>query len=161
MSGLRVNQAPYLPQSGINIYSAKSKTLPSPFKPYLTHFLFLPACFLVLISALVYAEITGTVSPRFFGIGSLLLMLGLYIGLVYRIRRTQAAKASPGSSPSPTESIKRLRILIGIMVLLLLSGLWFQRGGPLLPRLVGVTINLLFTASFVSRLRKAKKAVSA
>jgi Ca2+/Na+ antiporter len=143
------------------IYSPKSLTLPSSFKPVLSHFLFLPVCSVGLISLLVYAEITGPVSPWLFGVGSLLLMLGLCIGLVYRIRKVQATEASPGRSPSPAESIKRLRMLIGIMVLLLLIGLWFTRGGPLLPWLVGVTINLLFIASLVSRLRRAKEAVNA
>jgi len=58
-------------------------------------------------------------------------------------------------------SPKRLRISIIVMLLLLLNGLWFTRGGPLLPRLIGAAINLFITACFVFLLRKAKKIDSA
>ena len=93
-------------------------------------------------------------------------MLGLFIALRYRLRGVQATKGSQESNPSVelvqvNRSTKRLQIAIIVMLLLLLSGLWVTRGGPLLPRLVGAAINLFITASFVFLLRRAKKADSA
>jgi len=136
----------------------------SGFIPSLGGFLFLFVCFSVLMSLLVYGAVTGAVSPRLFGLCGIVLMLGLFIGFAYRLRSAHATEGSQNSIRSFTEdsvqvnlSIKRLRIAIGVMLLLLLNGLWFTRGGPLLPRLVGVTINLFITASFVFRLRRAKK----
>ena len=140
---------------------------PSP-KSVLGSFLFLSVCFIVLMSLLVYASVIDAVSPRIFALSALLLMLGLFIALAYRFKIAQATKGSEGSKPSlehhPGQvnlSPRRLRISVFVMVLLLLSGLWFTRGGPLLPRLVGVAVNLLITTHFILLLRRAKKVGSA
>jgi Ca2+/Na+ antiporter len=103
---------------------------------------------------LVYATVTGAVSPRVFSLCAILLMLGLFIGFAYRFRSVQATKGGEDSNPS-------LQIAIIVMLLLLLNGLWFTQGAPLLPRIVGAAINLFITACFVFLLRRAKKADSA
>ena len=98
----------------------------------------------------------------------MLLMLGLLIGLAFRHRRAKAVNVSEdtnlpltGDSVRINSAVKKLRIAVIVMPLLLVNGLWVTRGAPLLPRLVGVAINLLFTAYFVFLLRKVKKTGSA
>jgi hypothetical protein len=137
-----------------------------PFKSFLNSFLFLFLCFLALALLLTYASVTDFLSPRQFALCFLLLMGGLFTALVYRYRRAQLSKDSQESSPalrpeSPrvNNAIKRLRVAVIVLPILLLNGLWLTQGQPLLPRLVGAAINLLFTGYFIFLLRKAKKAV--
>jgi hypothetical protein len=117
------------------------------------------------MSLLVYAAVTGAVSPRVFSLCAILLMLGLFIGLAYRFRSAQATKGGQDSNPSFAAdsvrvnlSTKRLRIAIIVMLLLLLNGLWFTQGAPWLPRIVGAAINLFITAYLVFLLRRGKTA---
>jgi hypothetical protein len=143
------------------IYFAKRITLPP---KSLGDFLYLAVCFCVFRLLLVYAYVTGAVSPRVFALWAILLTLGLFIGLVYRLRTAHVTKGNQHSNRPLTNSvqvklsIRKLRISIVVMVLLLLNGLWITRGQTLLPRLVGVAINLFITACFVFLIRKAKKA---
>ena len=137
-------------------------------KSFLRGFLFLSVCFCLLMSGLVYAVATHTVSARLFALCAILLMFGLFIGLLYRLRSAQAKEVSEDRNSLLTEdsvqvnlSPMRLRISIIVMLLLLLNGLWFTRGGPLFPRLAGAAINLFITACFVFLLRRAKKTDSA
>ena len=120
------------------------------------------------MSLLVYTTVTGAVSPRLFALCSILLMLGLGVGLTYRHGNAQATKGGQDSNPSLAAdsvrvnlSTKRLQIAIIVMLLLLLNGMWVTQGAPLLPRVVGAAINLFITAYFVFLLRRAKKAHSA
>jgi len=120
------------------------------------------------MSLLVYASVVDAISPRVFGLCGILLMLGLFIGLMYRLRVAQTTKGEQESNSSPqvesvqvNHSIKKLRISIIVMLILLLYGLWATRSGPLFPRLVGAAMNLTFTAGLVLQLRRAKNADSA
>lgn len=138
-----------------------------PSKSFLHSFQFLFLCFLALAFLLTYTSVTGFVSPRQFALCFLLLMGGLFTALLYRYRRAQRSKDSQGSSlslspdtPRLNSSIKRLRVAVIVMPILLLNGLWLTQGQRLLPRLVGASINLLFTGYFIFLLRRAKNAMA-
>jgi uncharacterized membrane protein len=146
----------------------QEKNLSPSTKPFLPSILFLSICFCVLMLSLAIASAAGTITPRLFALCAILLMLGLFISLTYQFRSSQTIKGNQDDNASSTEdwvqmslSARRLRTSIVVMLLLLLSGLWFTRGGPLLPRLVGAALNLFITAGFVFLLRRAKKADSA
>jgi hypothetical protein len=49
--------------------------------------------------------------------------------------------------------IRQYTITIVVLPLILLYGLYETRGGPLLPRLTGAAVNLLFTFAFILALR--------
>ena len=97
-------------------------------------------------------------------------MGGLFVLLVYRYRRAaQLRKDSQNSDSSRTgdpvprvnRAIRRLRAAVIALPIMLICGLWATRGEPLLPRLTGCAVNLLFTGYFLFLLRKAKKADTA
>ena len=122
-------------------------------KAFLDSFLFLWLIFFVLEFFLAILITTGAVSPRQFGLGSLLLMGGLYIALVYRYRRARRIALDAGQ-------IKKARraawVMVVVMPIALVLGLWTTWGAPLGPRLVGISINLLITWHFISVLRRTR-----
>ena len=131
-------------------------------KSFRSRFLFLSGCFCALMSLLVYTTVTGTVSLRFFALFSILLALGLGVGIAYATKGGQDSNPSlAADSVRVNPSTKRLRVSIIVMLMLLLYGMWATQGAPLLPRMAGAAINLFITACFVFLLRRAKKTDSA
>jgi hypothetical protein len=113
-----------------------------------------------LVFLLGYAFASSVISARQFGIAGLLLFGCLYIVLIYSYKSARL----PGhqSKPSNLEldsALGKVRLAVVVLPVLLVTGLWFTRGEPLLPRLTGAAINLLIMVWLIILLRKAKKKV--
>jgi hypothetical protein len=113
-----------------------------------------------LLVAVAYAN--GIISPRLLGVVLLLLVGVLSIAITLILKRAGAASES-GQPRSATEtlkarrSIRRLQIAVAVLPILLVTGLWTTRGGPVFPRITGAAVNIFFTLWFISLIRRAKK----
>ena len=121
---------------------------------------------LVLIpAALAFGK--GVLSPRALG----LVMMG-YIGCVaitvFVILRHARARfqASSGKSTETTNDatrekfrkrIRRLQLGVAFFAFILVYGLWETQGAPWPPRLVGVTMNLLFQTMMIQSIRRMQR----
>jgi cbb3-type cytochrome oxidase subunit 3 len=124
--------------------------------------------FFALELLLAYLSATDAISPRQFALFSILLIVVLFFAF-YRYAKARRGTDNQDSNPPLTEdsarrvnnAVKRVRVAVVALPILLLNGLWVTRGQPLLPRLGGAAINLLFTGYFIFLLRKAKKSDTA
>lgn len=117
---------------------------------------------LVLVPA-VLAFGNGLLSPRAFA--SVMIAYVAFIAVaVFTIFRK--VKASSGKSTETADDAtlrkfrKRIRGLqfgVAFFALVLVYGLWETRDDPWPPRLVGVTINLLFQAVMIQSIRRMQK----
>ena len=86
---------------------------------------------------------------------SLVAMVGLTI--IFNSQRfIQVLPDNPIDARAREDIKRRIRhykIIIVVLPLVLLYGLYETRGGPLLPRLTGAAVNLLFTCAFILALR--------
>lgn len=108
-----------------------------------------------------YGYERGYLSPRQLGI-SFLLLVGLVFALVaFGLTRGQLAQSQPPlSNDKPPLTVTRLRTLnvaVVFSILVLFVAAWETRGGPLLPRIVGAVINILFASSLVFLPVRAKR----
>jgi hypothetical protein len=108
------------------------------------------------------AFVNGVISPRLLGVVLLLLVGGLSIAITLSLKKA-ASGLDSGQQRTTTEaskirgSIRRLQAAVVILPVLLVTGLWATRGGPLFPRMTGAAINIFFTSWFLSLIRRAKK----
>ncbi len=56
--------------------------------------------------------------------------------------------------------IRRLKFFVTFFALVLVYGLWETRDGPLLPRVVGASINLLFQFTLIQAIRRLQKSLN-
>ena len=127
------------------------------------------ACFLFL---LVWCLIKHLITPRELGFAALaywvlmgtgvLLIIRSYRKAIKEDRALKASRGEPDDFDTPEQRLKKIRStkrFIAFMVLALVYGLWTTRGGPLFPRLVGASFDLLVTASFISMLIRLQKSL--
>jgi hypothetical protein len=78
----------------------------------------------------------------------------------------ERAKASAGVSPARPDDamrkklrgrIRRLQFGVAFLALVFVYALWETRDGPLLPRVVGASINLLFQFTLIQAIRRLQK----
>ena len=125
------------------------------------------ACFVVASVLLAHEFAVGVLSPRALGIALLVLCVGggfVFVVILVKVQhRLQAQREA--SSPDAIRKRRLSQIRVGkiaivILVLALINGLVTERNAPLLPLLVGVTMNLLITfaiARTVIRLQRRVK----
>jgi len=114
---------------------------------------------------LVLVTSRGLLSPRGFAIAMAVLAVAIFIGqLLINRKSLKERRLSPAPLEAPADvatskrralGVKLGYILIVILVLLLANGL--RQHAPLLPTLVGASVNLCITAGavwIVMRLRK-------
>jgi hypothetical protein len=111
---------------------------------------------------LAYEFTKNAISSRELSCGFLLLIAGLFIVILYRLRHRQSDEKNKiplGGAPTAklAKSIKILQVAVVVLPVLLIFGLLQTEGEPLAPRLVGVAINLCFTFWFITLLRRAKR----
>lgn len=103
---------------------------------------------------LIRAFTTGLLSPRALGILLLVFAVGS-AGLFLRVLSKLGKRSAPQSGDAGTLArrrsvqIRAAKVAIAVLVLLLVNGLFELRSGPLLPLLVGITINILLTITLV------------
>ncbi len=119
---------------------------------------FVAICFTSLAFALAYLFARGIVSPRTLGIGLTVLVAGLFVLIALRLRkRLGSSKSEAPLQFSKSGSVMILQIAVAALPLILVLGLFLTRGEPLVPRLAGAALNVLFTCCFISILRGVKR----
>ncbi len=127
--------------------------------------------FIGALAAITCAFRLGWLPPRGAAIAYILSCLFAVASLRSILNRNpgehRVVEASPDNAidgPAREDIKRRIRrytIIVVVLPLTLLYGLYQSRGGPLLPRLTGAAVNLLFTFAFVLALiaqrRKLKK----
>ena len=114
------------------------------------------------------AFVAGFLSPRALGIALLLLVVGeaaLFLRIVRKAAKVSRMQLEPVCVDKAERRRRLLYIRLGKMailflVLLLINGLLKLRGGPLMPLLVGIAMNILATfaiARTVMRLQSSLK----
>jgi hypothetical protein len=119
--------------------------------------------FIVTLAVITCALVLGWLSPRSAGIAYVLSCLvaiaALTIILERNLKDRQTVEVAPDNpmDAAAREDIKRkirhYKIIIVVLPSILTYGLYETRGGPLLPRLTGAAMNLLFTFAFILVLR--------
>ena len=83
--------------------------------------------------------------------------------VVYRLSfgvPTSQDQTSQVEGEQPNEAakaIKKIRTAVVVLPLLLIAASWITRDQPLLPRLVGASMNILITFWLLSQLRRLKR----
>lgn len=109
-------------------------------------------CFALVLVVLVIFEVAGIVPPRVFGVLCLVAMIVAAIAFWRVFKTLSLLPASEGERPR-VSSRKRWFVLVGALIWLVL-GFWLTRGQPLLPRLVGAAVVVLFVSPYAMRKRK-------
>lgn len=123
---------------------------------------FLIILFLAGVTPLLYVYSHGNLSPKQLATGFLILV-GCVFGLVvYRLSSvpTSQDQTSQVEGEQPNEAakaIKKIRTAVVVLPLLLIAASWITRDQPLLPRLVGASMNILITFWLLSQLRRLKR----
>jgi hypothetical protein len=113
-----------------------------------------------LFVAIAFAN--GVISPRLLSVVLLVLVGGLSIAVFLSLKKAVAGSDS-GQWRNTTEAskirglIRRLQAAVVLLPVLLVTGLWSTRGGPLFPRMTGAGINIFITLWLISLIRRAKK----
>ena len=116
-------------------------------------------CVLCEELVLVTAYLTGTLSPRAFGVADAAVLLITWIIATLLLRKARRKDILAGSdkvrmsAKQRTRRIWEYRFGIVFMNLCLIGSLWQNKDLPLLLLLLGVAINLLITAAFIWALR--------
>lgn len=128
--------------------------------------LLISACFVATIVALVHEHTTGTISTRLFSVGLSAFVIGSGAGAIILFRsrwfRRIATGLHPQAATGPNHHKGRLAIgicggTIAILVLLFINGVWHIKSGPVVPRIVGLSINLLVILVVLRIMRKLSK----
>lgn len=100
--------------------------------------------------------IEGRLNQQTFAIGCVIVMvLAVVIWTVLLKRSSQPAGSSDGAGSSSFPNASKKKSLQVVLLLLFLALVfWMTRGGPWIPRLIGASVLLLFTAGIT--LRKTK-----
>jgi hypothetical protein len=119
----------------------------------------------LLFVALAFAH--RLISPRELGWVSLAYVACLSIVFILIVRNVRAKFKPQANAVSAFQGdvmcrnyrrrIHFLQLSIAFFALVLVFGLWETRGAPLLPRLVGVTMNLLFQFALIGSIRRLQK----
>jgi hypothetical protein len=119
--------------------------------------------FIGALAAITGALLLGWLPPRGAAIAYLLSCLFAVAAMTIILNRNlRERRAIEGlaenkiDAPAREDIKRRIRqytITIVLLPLILLYGLYETRGGPLLPRLTGAAVNLLFTFAFILALR--------
>jgi hypothetical protein len=125
--------------------------------------LFFYIFFIGALAAITSALLLGGLSPRRAAIAYLLscffAVAGATIILNRNLKDRRAVEVMPGNivdAPDREDIRRKIRqytIMVVVLPLILLYGLYESRGGPLLPRLTGAVVNILFTVAFIVGLR--------
>jgi hypothetical protein len=95
---------------------------------------------------LVFLEVTGCLNPRGFALGCLIVTVLAYVAWVKVLRRkNQLAEASTTAKIGLPDRKKLLWIVP--LYLFLAAALWMSRGGPWIPRFIGVSVAILVITS--------------
>ena len=114
-------------------------------KTFLNGLLFSVLCFVGIGLLLAFEYAKGEFSPSSLLTGFLMLIGGFFGWTVFRLSRGQATGSGERDSPELAGALKRLRVAVIILPVLLVSGFWITRDGPLFPRLFGAGINIFIT----------------
>jgi hypothetical protein len=119
--------------------------------------------FLVLSLAIAFLWTQGIMSARVLGVAYLVLVGFLTYAvakiLMKKVNDPQISlQISANSLDVKRPLIRRLKVAVIVLPILLVVGLLATRGQPLLPRLVGASINILLTGWVVSILLRVRKA---
>jgi hypothetical protein len=119
------------------------------------------------IAAITCAFLLGWLTPRGAAIVYILWCLFAVAALTMILNRNLKEKRAIEvlsdnriDAPARQEIKRRIRhytIIIIVLPFILLYGLYETRGGPLLPRVTGAVVNLLFTFAFVLALRAERR----
>lgn len=102
------------------------------------------------------------ISPRQFGIIGIALFVCLCVFLFLRLRSRRSVPQRPLSQADRdtlVAALPKIRYAIVFLLTALCLGLWLTRGGPLVPRLVGVLINLFLTSWLLFLFFKARRRI--
>jgi archaellum biogenesis protein FlaJ (TadC family) len=140
--------------------------------PIAKFMLLFTACFISVLLFATYAVVSGLLSPREFGIAlTSVCAIGFVVLWVAFVKlRTKEAAAQISDAPPVvldvatrkrlTRSIRIHKAIIAFFVLCLAGALAESRGAPLVPVMVGVTMNLLWTAGLVLRVRQLQRTLA-
>ena len=119
-------------------------------------------CFTCVAVTLTFAYAKGNLSPRLLGTGFLILVACLFGVIVVKLTRAKTASSEPPPTTEKSKNetdaaLKKLETTVLILPVILIIALWQTRDAPLLPRLAGAAVNILFTCYFIVLIRAKKK----
>jgi hypothetical protein len=116
--------------------------------------------------AVIFVFLKGLIPPRFLGWIFIAIAIagGVTFHRLFKRFRDELRAAREFEKPLDDatrrryrSSIRNMKILVGVLVFALVYGLWSTRGDPVLPRIVGVSVNILLNASLISSIRKLQR----
>jgi len=95
----------------------------------------------------------GRLSQQAFAMGCVVVMVLAVITWTILSKRSNRSTQSPdmAASPSSPNTGKKKGLQVALLLLFLVIVLWATRGGPWIPRLIGASMLLLFTAGIALR----------
>ena len=112
-----------------------------------------PAVIVMALGLLTTLLIVGRLSQQTFAFGCVIVMiLAVTIWTTLLKRSNQPAGSSDGTgSSSPPNASKKKGFQVALLLLFLALVFWMTRGGPLVPRLIGASMLVLFTTGVALR----------
>lgn len=120
-----------------------------------------------IICLIVLAFVTGYLSAQSAALTCIVLcVVATFVANARLQKAAREAKLKGEIEPAPSDSLtsmktarrtRTLEIAIGVLLSLLIYGLWTTRGGPILPRLIGTAVNLWLVGSFSWALHRQKQ----
>jgi len=108
---------------------------------------------MIAIAVLVFFVFTGSLAPRSFAIGCVIVMISSTFTWTFLLRRTagdpEALRATSNETVKITNKSKHVQVTL-LLVLLVVS-FWLTRGGPWVPRLIGAFMLVLFLIGTILR----------
>jgi hypothetical protein len=114
-----------------------------------------PICAVIAIATLVFLLLAGVIDWQVFGIANLGVMI--VTAIAWHLVLKRESLHTDGFKPTtPTDSrnwdrAKYIRVVVASVWLVV--SLWLTRGGPWLPRLVGVSVLVLYLIATITRKR--------
>jgi hypothetical protein len=103
----------------------------------------------IALAALVYLAVKGRLTPQQFGIGGLAILAGACAALTTAFVRRRTT--SPSGWPTPHGSRRAKYLKITAILLYWVWALWFTRDGPIMAKLVGSFVLMLFLIATITR----------
>jgi hypothetical protein len=120
-----------------------------------------------IVGAFVAGEITSLemgyafATSCFTAIVVLTLLFSRVSSEVHTARELTQDRVNSAARKKALRTVRNCKIAIAVMPVLFAYALWSTRGDPLLPRIIGATINIAITSAFIIALRTQKAKLDA
>lgn len=109
----------------------------------------IPLTMAIALAALVYLAVKGWLTPWQFGIGGLIVLVAASVAFTTAFVRRGATNR--WAQPKPHSSRRAKYLKITAILLYWVWALWFTRDGPIMAKLVGSFVLMLFLIATITR----------